>query len=191
MTSLPKIAVALLAIVGLAAVGCAGRGEATGAEASTEEEREEAILAFTECMREQGVDLPDPTSANGGRGLRIARPERVTDADREKMDKAREACDKHLEGAFQELTPEQESEMQDNMLAFARCMRENGIDMPDPDFSDSAGPGKGGFVQRLGVDPDDPDFQKADEKCRDEVFGADGAKGGPRLFIGGPGRRSG
>lgn len=175
---------------GLAAAGCAGRGEATDAQ-STTEEREEALLAFTECMREHGIDMPDPES--GGRpGLRIVRGER-TDASREEMEEAHEACEEHLEGAVQELTPEEESEMRDRMLAFAECMRENGVDMPDPDFSDSGG---GAFRQRIGsaIDPDDPDFEAAQEKCSDEVFaGQDGPRGGagPRVFFGGSSGRSG
>jgi hypothetical protein len=58
-------------------------------------------------------------------------------------------------------------------------MREHGIDMPDPDFS---GGERAGFRQRLNddFDPDDPDFQKADETCREEVFGNEGGPGGRR-----------
>ncbi len=48
------------------------------------------------------------------------------------------------------------------MLEYARCMRDEGVDMPDPDFSQG-----GGFIGMGGdVDPDDPDFRAADEVCR-------------------------
>ena len=35
-----------------------------------------------------------------------------------------------------EIDPEQQAEMQEEMLEFAECMREHGIDMPDPVFGD-------------------------------------------------------
>ena len=36
------------------------------------------------------------------------------------------------------LSPEEEAKMRDNALKFAQCMREHGIDMPDPTFDDHA-----------------------------------------------------
>ena len=48
------------------------------------------------------------------------------------------------------------------MVAFARCMREHGIDMPDPT-------GEGGLVMRKdddhGPDPDSEQFQQAEQAC--------------------------
>src|SRR5919197_272475 len=55
---------------------------------------------------------------------------------------------------------------QEAMLAFAKCMREHGIDMPDPQF------GAGGIVTQQGssgdqgFDPDDPRFQAAQNACQ-------------------------
>lgn len=166
----------LLLMVALVAAGCAGRGEATGSgdEAA---DREEALLAFTECMREHGIDMPDPETREGGRGGIFIQRAGGSDQDREELDEAREACEEHLEGTFQEMSPEDRAEFQDKAVEFAACMRDHGIDMPDPDFSD-AGPGMGGFRQRIaGFDPDDPDFQEADEECRVQVWGADGGPG--------------
>lgn len=178
---------AVLLIGALAAAGCAGRGEATGSQ-NEAADREEALLAFTECMREQGVDLPDPQTGEGERGLRIVHPE-SSGVGREELDKAREACAEHLEGTFQEHSAEERAEFQDRAVEFAQCMRSNGIDMPDPDFSDTDGPRGGGFRQRIeGFDPDDTDFQAADEECREEVFGADGGPGGMRRIGPGPAR---
>ena len=51
------------------------------------------------------------------------------------------------------------------ILAYTQCMRENGIDLPDPDFSGEPGQGGGGFFGQGGIDPEDPDFQEAQEKC--------------------------
>lgn len=184
-----RILAGIFVVAGMAAAGCAGRGEAAGEQGSAED-REEAMLAFAECMREHGIDMPDPEEGSGRRpGLRIVRGDRIN-ADPEEMEAAHEACEKHLEGVVQEISPEERAEMQDKAVEFAACMRDNGIDMPDPDFA----PGEtGAFRQRLGdeFDPDDPDFMAADEKCREEVFGGDGPPGtkgaGPAVVFG-PGR---
>jgi hypothetical protein len=189
----PMRLLAAVVLVALAAAGCTGRGEAASAKGTpSPEDREEAILAFTECMREHGIDMPDPETSDDGRpGLRITRDEGANEkVDREELEAARKACEKHLEGTFQQFSPEQRAEMQDRMVRFAECMRDHGIDMPDPDFSESGGrvrafqAGPGG-----GIDPDDPDFKKADEACRDEVFDGQGGPGGMLFF--GPGRRGG
>ena len=61
-------------------------------------------------------------------------------------------------------------------LEFAECMREHGVDMPDPQFD-----GKGKVAMKIGkggLDPNSPAFEEASESCRKEV------PGGP--MIGGP-----
>ena len=49
---------------------------------------------------------------------------------------------------------------EDAMLAFARCMREHGVDMPDPDFSGGGGVFRAGGPGS-GIDPGSETFQKA------------------------------
>src|SRR5919201_159324 len=68
-------------------------------------------------------------------------------------------------------------------LKFAKCMRENGIDMPDPKFSGSGG----GVTFQLGTgsrngssggpNPDSPAFKAADKVCHSKLAGL--GKGGP------------
>ena len=57
------------------------------------------------------------------------------------MNAAMEECQPLLENARGaiEMDPEQEAEMREQMLEFTECMREQGIDMPDPVFSDDGG----------------------------------------------------
>jgi hypothetical protein len=66
-----------------------------------------------------------------------------------------------------------DADPQQAALAFAECMREHGIDMPDPQFDES-----GRVTQRIdadsGVDPGDPDFEAAQEACADELPGRPG-----------------
>ena len=118
------------------------------------EEREEAQLEFAQCMREHGVDFPDPVD---GRFQYQGTP-----GDEDELEEAQEACRDILEGAFPELDEEQQAEMQDALLAFARCMREHGVDFPDPQFEEG-----GGALQMLpeGAE-DDPNFDEAQEACQ-------------------------
>ena len=153
-------------------------GEDSGDDGEvTDAEREDAMLEFTECMREHGVDMPDPQTGGGGQGPMIIQREGGSEADREEFEAAQEECGEIMEDVFgdrPQRDPEEEAEMRDNALAYAECMREHGIDMPDPEFSE------GGVGMRLGdgIDPDDPDFIEAEEACRPELGFKDGE--GPR-----------
>jgi hypothetical protein len=55
----------LLAIVAALAAGCGGDDTAGGKASAADRARQEreAALNYTQCMREHGVDMPDPTSA--------------------------------------------------------------------------------------------------------------------------------
>jgi len=161
-----------LAAASIAVGACGGDPDATAGTGDERAEAREAMLDFAKCMREHGVDMPDPQPGERG-GIRIGGPDVDTAAEKATMNKAEEACRKILERVRPpELSPEQEQKFKERALRFARCMREQGIDMPDPTFGEGGrmtqriegpGPGKGG-------DPDDnPRFRAAMEKC--EEFG--------------------
>ncbi len=101
------------------------------------------MLDFAQCMREHGVDMEDPTTDENG-NFQMMRPSgggeggEFDPEDREAMQAAREACSQYLEGIAQQFDRPDMTEMQDLMLEYAACMRENGVDMPDPDFSTPA-----------------------------------------------------
>ena len=164
-----------------------GRGSG---EALTDAEREDAMLEFTECMREHGVDLPDPEVSGGpGGGGGFAITNEVNGpGEADAFEEAQEACGDILDDAMgdrPQLDPEEEAEMRDNMLAFAECMRDHGIDMPDPEFG--SGP-RGGFSvrqERGEIDPSDPDFAEAQEACQGELGfeEGEGPGRGPELRI--------
>ena len=179
-TVLAALAVALLAAV---ASGCGSSGDGgdgvaaldTGASAAAsagsttqsdaEQDPQEAALKWARCMREHGVDVPDPQVGSGGRLTVRAGTGRRLDRDNTKFQAAIKACGSPLGNARPQITDEQREQLQETMLSFAKCMREHGVDMPDPDFSGGGGlfrvGGPGG-----GVNPDDPDFQKAQEACQ-------------------------
>jgi hypothetical protein len=163
---------------GVATLGSPSPAPAGSSEPAPSLDPEDAILAFAECMRDHGVDMPDPqVGPNGEVSIGIAGG--VGGPDRAEMQAAHEACQGLMEGALgepQELTPEQK----DAMLAFAQCMRDNGVDMPDPQFQSGGavmiGPGPdGGSGPKL--DPESPVFQAAEDACRDLMgeFGRGGA----------------
>lgn len=188
---------ALAAVAGLMLAACGGSdspevanlGNTTAAQedgSTTEEtDSEEAILGFTRCMRENGVDLPDPEFSEDGEGgprFQIG-PGGGGGFDPNDPDfqEAQEACREHLEGIQGRFDPEDREAFQDAALEFARCMRDHGIDFPDPEFSEGPGGGGGMLFGGDGVDPSDPDFQAAQEECQQvfEDLGIGPPGGGP------------
>jgi hypothetical protein len=134
-------------------------GGDSGDSGSAEKDKDpkQAAIDYAKCMREHGVEMPDPSS-NGELRLRV-RP-----GNEQKVEAAQKACQHIIENAGPRLTEEQQSVMKEALLAFAKCMREHGIDMPDPQF------GEGGLVTQKGmrgseVDPDDPKFREAQKAC--------------------------
>jgi hypothetical protein len=110
---------------------------------------------FAKCMREHGVDMPDPKPGPDGKGMSIGI--QGDGADRSKIDAAQNAC-KHLMPNGGEMKPPSAEEL-DKMRKDAKCMRDHGVDMPDPDPS-----GKG--TARIGGPGDDPKkFEDAAKAC--------------------------
>ena len=183
----PASGAVLLVGVALAIAACTGGGAAPSGVASLEDpdataspnasgvaasiSPEDAMLAFARCMREHGVDVPDPQPGNqGGITFRID----ASGIDREQFQDAQEACGDLMQGAGfgpgQALSPED----QDKLVEFAACMREHGIDMPDPQ---TAAGGGGIRIGGDGVDPGSPEFQDAMEAC-DDLMPGFGPRGG-------------
>ncbi len=162
--------IALAALI-LIAVACGGGGETDTAGAASNE-RQEALLEFAECMRKHGVDMPDPEIDDDG-VIQIG-PNTGADVDPETMKEADEAC-RDLLPEMEEPTEEEKIEMQDAFVEFTECMREHGIDMPDP--TEDGRVVVGGDDETgvsAAVDFDDPDFQKAQEECSDLLPGMAG-----------------
>jgi hypothetical protein len=143
---------------------------------------EEAFLAYTECMREHGIDMPDPQvvrdDGTGGGGILVQSEDEAGEGDGPRLDPESEEfqaaegeCSPILEDAIGEIEidPEREAEMREQMLAFSECMREHGIDYPDPVFDDS-----GRVEMRIeGGDPNSDEWREAEEACAEDggMFG--------------------
>jgi hypothetical protein len=136
----------------------------------------EAALDFARCMREHGVDMPDPeVGEDGGIGISIGAD--AGSADAPAMEAAQEACQPALDAALQQDSrkpdPAEEARLRENALKFAQCMRDHGVDLPDPTFE---GGGRvmarqGGPGDRSGPDPDSPVFEEAQKACADLMGG--------------------
>jgi hypothetical protein len=103
----PLIVVAVLPVVALLLVGCGSDdspGVATASNSSdqpkatttTPADQEQQALQFTKCMRENGVDMADPTVDTDG-NLRWQPPD-MSGSSQAELQKARDACQQYLQG---------------------------------------------------------------------------------------------
>lgn len=158
---------ALPLLLALGVAGCGGSGEepavatagggggTTTASASpvAQLSDDERRLKFTTCMRENGIDMPDPEAGSGLR-LRFGK-----DTDPQKLEAAMEKCRQHLPNGGEKLKLNPAQLEQARKLA--ACMRENGVpDFPDPQPD-------GGIRLRLDeLNVKAPEVRAAMEKCR-------------------------
>lgn len=163
----------LFSILALALAACGGSDDAADvaslsgtAEAATTDTTEplsdeEALIEFASCMRDQGMDFPDPVvDADGYPRFDFADPEAI---DQDAMFEAGEACRDLIEGVVLGLVDFESSEFNDTFLEYASCMREQGIE-EIPDSIDITSIMRDG---ELPFDAEDPAFIAADEQCRD------------------------
>ncbi len=125
--------------------------------------REDALLKFAQCMREHGVDMPDPEPGGGirlnGNGL-----------SEDQVQAAQEDCQEFMDQAMPEDGGGRQMSEEDKqaMLDMAQCMRDKGYDFPDPQFEGGRVTQRVGPGQDTGMDPDDPQFQDDLEQCHTE-----------------------
>jgi hypothetical protein len=168
----------ILAVVAAAlALGACGGNNGTGAASAGEEDKAfEGALKFSKCMRDHGVDFPDPKRVGKG-GISIGGPGGVGSGKRikvgdPKMKAAEAACRKYMNfgGGGPQMSPAEQARLQDAFFAYARCMRSKGVDMPDPKVSSQgvqmrveAGPSGNGAPKGPGAES--PAFKAADTSC--------------------------
>jgi len=161
-------------------------GDATGNSTDSTEpiDPSEAPLKYAECMREHGIDMPDPTvTGDGGVMIAVGGPAAVDgsssgdEPDPKEFEAANKDCEHFMEDAIGQFEPpseEDQKKMQEDALEFTKCMREHGIDMPDPQFSADGG----GLSVSIGgpdgsapiddgplIDFNSEEFQDASEAC--------------------------
>jgi hypothetical protein len=161
---------AAVAVGALALAACGDSGEsgiahlsadatATPSASADSGTAEEQALAFAQCMRDNGVDFPDPTVDSEGNlsfeGAFGQSQDGGFDPGDTSFRDAQEACGDLMEGlvmgggaaggAFDSTA------MQESMLAYTECLRTEGLDVGDITFD---GPGlRGGEEPPAGVAP--------------------------------------
>lgn len=147
---------------GVATVG--GAGPTPSASTSAAGDRTEQLRQFAQCMRDNGVDMADPDLSGAGLGL----PAGVNLAD-PAVASAVTACQSKLPNGG--APPKLDADQLERYQTFATCMREHGIELPDPGPDGTLQLGQGGPGQFLS----DPGFQPALTACRDALGGLRGA----------------
>jgi predicted small secreted protein len=146
-------------------VATAGGTASASAEADDEQSGDtaEQMRRFASCMRENGIDMPDPETDGEGRVL-MRGPgdgEGGASPDREKFQAAQQKCKQYLPNGGE--PPKMNPEDVEKARQFAKCMRENGVpNFPDPQpdggMRIEAGPDSG-------IDPQSQEFKDAHAKC--------------------------
>ncbi len=117
---------------------------------------EDKMRDFAKCMREHGIDMPDPKTDGDDRAtISLGGADGI---DEGKMKAADEACRKLLPNGGEMKPPSPED--LDKMRKEAKCMREHGIDMPDPDPA-----AKGGAIALGDASADPEKFEEAAKTC--------------------------
>jgi len=141
-------------VASLTNTGGTTTNSSSGSGEASPKDRREAELKFAQCMREHGIDMPDPV--NGRFDLK------VKPGDQRKAEDAQKACGKFLQNVAPHLSEEQQAKMRQAAHDYANCMREHGIDMADPQFQEG-----GGMTMRMPehTRADDPKFKDAQKAC--------------------------
>ncbi len=163
---------------GLVLAACGGSNNAANAAASEQSrERQDEVKAadFARCLREHGVEA----SASGSGGQFRLQVRATPGKSPQTMDAAQRACQKYRpEPKKINLSPQEKVKREEELLRFAKCMREHGIDI----HAEINGGAIGIQVHGHGAggpNPESPTFQAAQKACS----GLLPFKGGP----GGPG----
>jgi hypothetical protein len=122
---------------------------------------EAAVMAFVQCMRDEGIEFKDPVVDSDGN---VKQPEFVEgfSVTREELAAPYEACFHHIEGLTFGRERGDLSEQVDQFVVLATCLRGKGYDVDDPTAETLD---QWGTDFRVEFDWDDPDAMAAYETC--------------------------
>ena len=116
----------LLAAAVTVVAGCGA--EAKDPDKPAGDKNRQAMLDYAACMRENGIDMPDPTE---GGSVAAIDPSKI---DVEAFDAANETCMAELgEPPAPEGGTQTDEEVLESQLELAKCLREHGHDVQDPE----------------------------------------------------------
>ena len=123
---------------------------------------EAKMLAFTQCMRDEGIEHVDAVVDADGNVQRPVLAEGIQ-VSREEHGKAMQVCGKHLEGMTRGSESQDTSEQVDQYVALATCLCGKGYDVDDPTAETFD---QWGQDFRVEFDWDDPEAVAAYPMCQ-------------------------
>jgi len=122
---------------------------------------EAKVMAFVQCMRDQGIEYMDPVVDSDGnvQPPTLAEGVKVT---REELAEPYAACSEHLEGITLGRERNDVTERVDQMVELATCLRDKGYDVDDPTAETLD---QWGVDFRVEFDWDDPEAMEAYQEC--------------------------
>ncbi|MER6200166.1 hypothetical protein ABT234_22690 [Streptomyces sp. NPDC001586] len=127
-----------------------GGANSSGANSSGAGADADRAVKMRQCLREHGIDVPDPEPGQDPRGMTLG-----GGADPQKMQEAMKACGMGGPGSGKEPTQEEK----DQELKWIRCMRENGVALKDPEYN-------GGMKSATEIPKgQEKAFEEAQKKC--------------------------
>ncbi len=170
----------VLVALALVVAACGGSEEADNGVASLQTDTpeqttttappvagDEALLEFSQCMRDEGIPLPDiAVDAEGAPILDPALLDTI-DVQSDEFNGAFEKCQPILAAsqAFSvDIDPQLQAQIMDQLFVFSQCMRDAGFgDFPDPtDLGSGAPP----YPISVFAQFSDPEFEAAIEDCQ-------------------------
>jgi hypothetical protein len=141
---------------------------------------EEVATLFAYCMRDNGFDMADPELNSDGTVRWDSFKESLDEGEfNKKSDKyidAYEECLPLLERITlaDEKNVEDEIEMQDKLLIFTQCLRDNGLEVSDPDFSEGSRSAMKPVVND--IKGSESRVEEITDLCVEQVYGASNKK---------------
>jgi len=184
MPNRSAFAVSCALLAGLVLSACGSSSPSGGASNPADR-----ALAFSRCMREHGVKgFPNPEVS--GRAVRFAFDARTkAGATPQVLEAAQKACRHFVPGEGRKLSPQEKAQREEQVMKFAHCMREHGVDVHAGVSSDGGGSQiRIGGPRGGGPNPESPAFQAAQKACSGLLPFRKGP-GGPKVGAtqGGPG----
>jgi hypothetical protein len=122
---------------------------------------EAAVMAFVQCMRDEGIEFKDPVVDSDGN---VQEPEFIEGftITREELAAPYATCSHHIEGLTFGRERGDMSARVDQMVKLATCLNEKGYDIDEPTTESIE---QWGVDFRVGFDWDDADAMAAYEEC--------------------------
>jgi hypothetical protein len=124
LLAVPAMLLALAACSAAPGSDSAG-SPSSGSSSSGASDRDAWALTYAQCLRDNGIDAPDPDGSGQGAAIKMDDAYKA----------ASQACEKKVGTAPPFSTDEKQKmakNLQEAALKAAKCYRDNGIDVPDP-----------------------------------------------------------